>query len=141
MTSRRRKMSNQRWNNVAYVNVEIYNVEQRRIDIAYFNVDIKNVRQHRNNVVIFNVEFHNVDQRRNNVVNMTIFKELKRAKKYYWASKRRWLIWLTILAFDCDQLKKKGKHGAYNVKINVGNYNAWNMKRISVCGMNLLMAK
>ena len=55
-----------------YVNVEIYNVEQRRINIVYFNVDISNVRKRRNNVFIFNVKFHNVDQSRNNVMNMTI---------------------------------------------------------------------
>ena len=59
MTLRRGKTSNQRWNNVVYVNVETYNVEQRRI-----NVDDNNVRQRRNNVVIFNIDFHNVDQRR-----------------------------------------------------------------------------
>ena len=45
-------MSNQRRNNVVYINVEIYNVEQRRI-----NVDLHNVRD---NAVIFNVDFHNV---------------------------------------------------------------------------------
>ena len=27
-------------------------------------------------------------------------------------------------------VKKKGKHGLYNVKINVGKYNTWYMKRI-----------
>ena len=82
MTSRRRATSNQRWNIVVHVNVEIYNVEQRRINVVYFNVDINNVWQRRrNNVVIFNVEFHNVDQRRKNVVNMTICKMLKRVKK------------------------------------------------------------
>ena len=32
-------------------------------------------------VFIFNVEFQKVDQRRKNVVNMTICKNLKRAKK------------------------------------------------------------
>ena len=37
-------MSNQRWNNVAYVNVEIYNVEQRQIKDVFFNVDIYNAR-------------------------------------------------------------------------------------------------
>ena len=52
VTSWRRTMSNQRRNNVVYVNVEIYNVEQRRI-----NVDLHNVRR---NIVIFNVDFHNV---------------------------------------------------------------------------------
>ena len=57
MTSRRRTTSNQRWNNVVYVNVEIYNVEQRW-----------------NNIVIFNVNFHNVGQRRNSVANMAIWK-------------------------------------------------------------------
>ena len=58
MTLPRGTTSNQRWNNVVYVKVETYNVEQRRI-----NVDDNKVRQHRNNVVIFNIEFHNVDQR------------------------------------------------------------------------------
>ena len=65
-----------------YVNVEIYNVEQRQIDIVYFNFDINNVRQCRNNSVIFDVEFRDLDQRRNDV-NMTIFKKLNRAKKYF----------------------------------------------------------
>ena len=59
-----------------YLNVEIYNVEQRRISIVYFNVNIDNVRQRRNNVVIFNLEFYNVDQLRSNVLNMAICKKL-----------------------------------------------------------------
>ena len=46
-----------------YVNVEIYNVEQRQINVVYFSVDTNNIRQRRNNSVIFNVEFHNVDQK------------------------------------------------------------------------------
>ena len=76
MTSRRRTTSNQRWNNVVYVNVEIYNVEQRWNNVVFFNVELNNVRQRRNNVVIFNVDFHNVGQRRNNVANMTIWKKI-----------------------------------------------------------------
>ena len=56
-----------------YVNIRIYNVEQRRINVVYFNVDLNNIKQRRNSVVIFNVVFHNVGQRRNNVVNMTIY--------------------------------------------------------------------
>ena len=44
--------SNQRWNNVVYFNVEMYNVEQRRINIVYFNVDINNVRQRQTNVFL-----------------------------------------------------------------------------------------
>ena len=48
-----------------------------------------------------------VDQRRNNVANMAIFKRFKKAKKYFWTSKKRWLIWLTTLAFHCDRLKRK----------------------------------
>ena len=71
------------------MNVEIYHVEKRQINVAYFNVDSKDVRQRRNNVVIFNAEFYNVDQRRNNAVNMNIFKKLKRAKKYFRASRKR----------------------------------------------------
>ena len=61
-----------------YLNVEIYNVEQRRINLVYFNVDVNNVRQRRNNVVLFNVEFYNVGQRGNNVVKMTISKKNKK---------------------------------------------------------------
>ena len=76
MTSRRRTTSNQRWNNVVYVNVEIYNVEQRWNNAVFFNVELNNVRQRRNNV-IFNVDFHNVGQRRNNVADMTIWKKNK----------------------------------------------------------------
>ena len=133
MTSRRRTMSNQRWNNVVYVNIEIYNVEQRQINVVYFSVHTNNVRQHRNNVAVFNVEFHNFDQRRKNVVNMTIFKILKRAKKYFWASKKRWLIWLTTLAFDCNLIIRKRKHGRYNIKINVGKYE----KNMKICEKNM----
>ena len=43
MTSRRRTTSNQRWNNVVYVNVEIYNVEQRWNNAVFFNVELNNV--------------------------------------------------------------------------------------------------
>ena len=75
------------------INVEIYNVEQRRINVVYFNVDINSVRQRQNDVVILSVEFRNIDQHRNNVLNMAIFKKLKRAK---------------ILAVECDRLKRKG---------------------------------
>ena len=73
MTSRRGTTSNQLWNDVIYVNVGIFNVEQRWINILHFNVDL-NVRQRQNNVVIFNVELHNVEPRRDNVGNMTIKK-------------------------------------------------------------------
>ena len=72
MTSRRHTTSNQRWNNVVYVNVEIYNVQQRWNNVVYFNVELNNVRQRRNNVVVFNVNFHNVGQRRNKIANMSI---------------------------------------------------------------------
>ena len=43
-------MSNQSWNNVIYVNIEIYNFKQRPLNLVYFNIDIKNVRQRQNNV-------------------------------------------------------------------------------------------
>ena len=88
------------------INVEIYNFEQHQIDVVYFNININNVRQHQNNVIILSVAFHSVNQCQNRVLNMTFFKKLKRAKKYFWASEKRWLIWLTILAVNCDRLKK-----------------------------------
>ena len=110
-------MSNQRWNNVLYANVEIYNV-------VYFNVDINNIRQRRNNAVIFNVEFHNVDLRRSNVVNMTILKKLKIAKKYFWASKKMTHL-INNTYFWLWSIKKKEKLGTRIVKINDGKYNAF----------------
>ena len=64
------------------VNVQIYNVEQRRINVLYFKVDLNNVRQRQNNVVIFNVDFHNVGQRWNNLVNMIIWKKYKLRLKW-----------------------------------------------------------
>ena len=75
------KISTLRFTTLKIYNVKIYNV-------LCFNVDINNVRKRCNNVVIFNGEFHNVDQRWNNLVNMTIFEKPKRAKKYFWASKK-----------------------------------------------------
>ena len=39
-----------------YANIQIYNVEQSRINIVYFNVDINSFKQLRNKVAIFNVE-------------------------------------------------------------------------------------
>ena len=90
MRSQRHTTSNQRWNKVVHVNIEIYNAEQRRNNVVYFNVELNNVRQSRNKVVIFNVDFHNVGLRRNNLANMTIWKKIKpRFKKnsYFWASK------------------------------------------------------
>ena len=46
-------------------------------------------------------------QRRKNALFMIIFIKLKRAKLYFRASKKRWLILLTTLAFDWDRLKRK----------------------------------
>ena len=77
MTLRGHTTSNQPWNIVVYVNVEICNVEQRWNNAVFFNVELNNVRQRWNNFVIFNVDFHNVGQRRNNVADMTIWKKNK----------------------------------------------------------------
>ena len=54
-----------------YVNAEICNIEQRRINIVYLNVDTNNVRQHQN------VEFYNVDQSWSNTVNRTKCEKLE----------------------------------------------------------------
>ena len=63
-------------------------------------------------------------------LNTTIFKMLKRAKKYFWAlkKKKRWL--LDNTCFWLWLIKKKGKYGMYNIKVNFGKYNAWYTKRI-----------
>ena len=66
MTLQRRTTSNQLWDNVVYVNVEMYKFEQSRINIFYFKVDLNNVRQREENVVIFNVDFHKGQHWENN---------------------------------------------------------------------------
>ena len=66
---------------------------------------------------------HNVDQGRNNVVNMIIFKKLKKVKKIFLSFKKRWLILINNTCFYLWAIKKKGKHGMHNVKINVGKSN------------------
>ena len=43
--------------------------------------------------------------------------------------------------FQLLLIKKKGKHGTHNVKINVGKFNAWYMKKYENNNMGLLMAK
>ena len=40
MKSRRRTALNQRRKNAVYVNVVIFNTEQRQIDVVYFDVDL-----------------------------------------------------------------------------------------------------
>ena len=47
---RRRTTSDPCWTNVEYVNVGIYNVEQRWINAICINIDLNNVRQLRSNV-------------------------------------------------------------------------------------------
>ena len=76
MTSQRRTTSNQHWNNVVYVNTEVYNLTQRWKNIVYFNVELSNVTQRWNKVVILNVDFRNVGQHRSNAANMTIWKKI-----------------------------------------------------------------
>ena len=70
-----------------YVNVEICNV-------VYFSLDINNVAQCQNNIVIFNVErdswrWSKSKQRGEYEYDITIYEMLKRAKKYFWASKEK----------------------------------------------------
>ena len=76
-TSQSVATSNQRWNNIVYFKVQIYNVKQGWINVVFFKVNIKNVRQRRNNIVIFNVDMSNVAKRRNNVVKWPFLKRTK----------------------------------------------------------------
>ena len=128
MTSRRGAMSNQCWNNIVNVNIEIFNVEQRQTNVVYFNFDV-NVRQRRNNAVTFNVEFHDIDQRRNNVVSAIIFKKLKE-QKIFLSFKKKMNHLINNTCFRLWSIEKKGKHGTYSIKLSVGKYNAWYMKRL-----------
>ena len=113
MTSQRLTTSNHCWNNVVYVNVEVYNVEQRQINVVCFNIGFDKVRQRRIN--ISHVNIHNVVQRQNNVVNMTNYKKLKnnldsKVMKYFWVSNKNilklntlnskfWLLFETLVPY------------------------------------------
>ena len=92
-----------------YVNVEIYNVEQ--------------------GLELDKVEFPTVDQRRNNVVNMIICKKLKNAKNIFELHKKMSHL-INNAYFRLWLIRKKGKHGTYNLKVNVGNYSVWYMKKM-----------
>ena len=125
MTLQRWTMSDQHWNNVLYVKV---NVEPHRIKFVYLNDDM-NVTQRQNNVIIFDVEFHSFDQRRKNV-EYDYFQNVEKSKKIFLSikKKKRWL--LDNTCFWLWLIKKKGKYGMYNIKVNFGKYNAWYTKRI-----------
>ena len=72
LTSGRRTTSNQSSNTIVYINVEIFNVQQQRINVACFNNDIKRCYfQRREPHLCFDV-----DQ------NMTIY-VVKRARNYF----------------------------------------------------------
>ena len=102
----------------------VYNVEHCRISVAYFNVDINNVGQRPNSVVILNVEFHNAEE------TFCIWPFSKTWKKFFFELQKKMTHLISNACFQLWSIKKKGKHGTYNVKINVGKYNAWYMKRI-----------
>ena len=125
MTLQRWTMSDQHWNNVLYVKV---NVEPHRIKFVYLNDDM-NVTQRQNNVIIFDVEFHSFDQHRKNV-EYDYFQNVEKSKKIFLSikKKKRWL--LDNTCFWLWLIKKKGKYGMYNIKVNFGKYNAWYTKRI-----------
>ena len=87
---------------------------------------MNNVRQRQNNVVILSVEFHNVDQRS----EYDHFEKLKTATKIFLSFEKKMTRLINDICCRSRLIKKKGKHGTYNVKVNVGKYNAWYMKRI-----------
>ena len=73
-----------------------------------------------------------IDQRRSNIVNMIFyinFKKLKRTNIFE-LQKKKMTHLINNTCFRLQLIKKKGKHGTYNIKINVGKYNAWCMKRV-----------
>ena len=84
----------QRRFNVVFRLIWRRDIAQRQINVnnvVYVNVVIYNAQQRWKGIVNFNVEFNNVGQRRNSVGHMTIWKRklsLKwKTKKYFWASK------------------------------------------------------
>ena len=101
-TSGRHTASNTNWNNVVYVNFEIYSIEQRRINVVCLKVDLNNIRQGRNKFAIFTVNFHNVGQRWNNVMkrqfekNIIVINNFRVKNKIIFSSFEQKSFWLNM---------------------------------------------
>ena len=98
------------------INVEIYNVEQRRINIVYFNVDINNVET----MLLFWASSFTT------LINVE-------TKFWIWPFSKSWKEQKNIFALQKNEdslinktccrsrsIKKKVKYGTYNVEINIG---------------------
>ena len=60
---------------------------------------------------------------------MTICKKLKSAKNIFELHKKMTHL-INTAYFRLWLIKKKGKHGTYNLKVNVGKYSVWYMKKM-----------
>ena len=69
------------------------------------------------------------------------FSESWKEQKAFLSFKKKVTHSIKNICFRLWSIKKKGKHGTYNIKINVGNYNAWYMKRIWNNSISLLLTK
>ena len=98
------------------INVEIYNVEQRRINIVYFNVDINNVET----MLLFWASSFTT------LINVE-------TKFWIWSFSKSWKEQKNIFELQKNEdslinktycrsrsIKKKVKYGTYNVEINIG---------------------
>ena len=122
--SRCRKLSNQRWNNVVYLFVEIYNVEQRQVNVVFFSVDINNVRQCWNNFCYFQFRA----SQRCLTSKQREFDHFEKSKKIFLSFKKELTHLINNTCFWLWSIKKKGRYETYNIKINVAEYNAWYLK-------------
>ena len=94
MTSWRQTTSNQRWKNVAYINVEIYNIEKRGINFVYLNVGINNNLQ-----TTLSFSMSSFTMLTNVEITLSIWPDVQiwkikldlSATKYFWASNKKHL--------------------------------------------------
>ena len=125
MTSQRWAMSNQRWNNVV-VNVEIYNAESTLSISTVILATLDNVE------TILLLSTSSFAKLINVETTLWIwpFSKDEKNKKIFLSFKKKKTHLINNTCFRLWSIKMKAKYGTYDVKINVGKYNAWYMKRI-----------
>ena len=128
MTLRRRAMSNQRWNTLCMSTLKFTKLNNVKSTLSISSLILTTLGNVETMLLFATSTFITLINP-NNVVNMTIFKQLKRAKKIFLSFKKKKMTdFINNTCFGLWPIKKK--YGTYNAKINVGKYNAWYMKRI-----------
>ena len=134
-------MLNQRWNNIVYFNLEIYNFELT-LSISMLilktleNVDVMLLFLRSSFTMLINVE---------TTLRVLPFSKKWKEQKSFAEPQERDHCLINNTSFTLWSIKKKEKHETYYLKMNVGKYNTWYMKKVCwwqnkvMYGMTLLV--